>query len=77
MSSETAPRRGAAGPFTFSRSRPERYRASRLSTGGEPGATAMERSGQVNVVGQVGHGLPLRSIAVAPGSPPVLNRLAR
>jgi hypothetical protein len=33
------------------------------------------RSGQVTVVGQVGHPSPIRSIAVAPGAPPTANRL--
>jgi hypothetical protein len=33
------------------------------------------RSGQVTVVGQVGHPSPIRSIAVAPGAPPAPNRM--
>jgi hypothetical protein len=35
------------------------------------------RSGQVTVVGQVGHASPIRGIAVAPGAQPVANRLFR
>jgi hypothetical protein len=33
------------------------------------------RSGQVTIVGQVAHPAPLRSITVAPGSPPAPNRM--
>ncbi|HEX6367577.1 MAG TPA: DUF4394 domain-containing protein [Longimicrobium sp.] len=33
------------------------------------------RSGQVTVVGQVGHPSPIRGITVAPGAPPAPNRL--
>ncbi|HEX8430515.1 MAG TPA: DUF4394 domain-containing protein, partial [Longimicrobium sp.] len=35
------------------------------------------RSGVATVVGQVGHPTPIRSIAVAPGAPPTLNRSAQ